>query len=310
MLIRICLLTSAFLFGMISLHSQPIFIEEGGILRIDVESAEPLGQWVLRDDLTGFGGDNYLEYEGPNFFNAPGNSLLTYKVRITIPGTYRFQWHSRITEPNETTDFNDSWLRFPDADLVYGERNGGRVFPHGSGMTPTPAGSGSDNWLKVYQNRGNQWFWGSFTSDNDPHSIFTEFNTPGDYTVEISGRSEGHAIDRFVMVHTTASLNTAQDLTQPESDRVTSSISFSEVSYLEISPNPVTDLLNLGIPTDLPAANYKIIIHDALGKPVGNLTQFLQAGSVARIPVDNLPKGSYFLTLQANSKSYLGKFIK
>ena len=308
--IKLYLLALTFLLGVSTVFSQPIFVEEQGILRIDIESAEPFGQWVLRDELPGFIGDHYLEFEGPNFFNAPGNSLLTYKIRISTPGTYLFRWHSRITEPDENTEFNDSWLRFPDADLAYGERNGSRVFPRGSGMTPNPEGSGRDNWMKIYQNRRNEWFWGAFTSDNDPHDIYAEFNTPGDYTIEISGRSTGHAIDRFVLVHSTATLSTAQDLNAPASERITSSVARPEVQLLDIYPNPVVGALNLQLPTDLLAGTYSITISDLAGRAQQASTMYLTPSSAVQVPVNNLPTGAYLLVVQAKGQRFFGKFMK
>lgn len=304
------ILIVTFLIGPGSTYAQPIFVEEQGILRVDVESAEPFGQWILRDALTGFIGDNYLEFEGPNFFNNPGNSLLSYKVRITTPGTYLFRWHSRITEPDENTEFNDSWLRFPDADLVFGERNGSQVFPHGSGMTPTPEGSGRDNWLKVYQNRRNEWFWGGFTSDNDPHDIFAEFNSPGDYTIEISGRSTGHAIDRFVLVHSSATLSSAQNLSEPESDRITSSVAQLEPQLLHLSPNPVSDVLQLRFPADFRAGRYTITIADLTGKTYRQLDRQLTPAATLQLAVDDLTSGAYLIVCEAGNQRIVGKFLK
>jgi hypothetical protein len=307
---KLYLLLATFLMGTGGVFAQPIFVEEEGILRVDIESAEPFGQWVLRNELAGFIGDNYLEFEGPNFFNAPGNSLLTYKIRISTPGTYQFRWHSRITEPDETTEFNDSWLRFPDADLAYGERNGSRVFPRGSGMTPNPEGSGRDNWMKIYQNRRNEWFWGGFTSDNDPHDIFAEFNTPGDYTIEVSGRSTGHAIDRFILVHSTADLNTAQSSSAPESERITSSVTQWEAQPLEIFPNPVESSLNLKLPTNLKAGEYSINISDITGKTHQSFLSYLTPQAAVQVPVHDLPAGAYLITIGANGQRFFGKFIK
>ena len=63
----------------------------------------------------------------------------------------------------------------------------------------TPNGSGKDGWFKIYMNMANKWHWQSSTSDNDAHNIFVVFDTPGDYTIEVSGRSEGHGIDKFVL---------------------------------------------------------------------------------------------------------------
>jgi len=264
----------------------------------------------MHDELTGFIGDGYLEFEGPNFFNSPGNSLLTYMVRITTPGTYLFRWHSRITEPDENTEFNDSWLRFPDADLVYGERNGSRVFPRGSGMTPNPEGSGSDNWLKIYQNRRNEWFWGAFTSDNDPHDIFAEFNSPGDYTIQISGRSTGHAIDRFVLVHSSASLDVAQSLSEPESPRVTSSAVQPEVQPLGIYPNPAVDELGVRFPAELRAGDYAITISDLRGRIYRKFNQRLSPASSLQLAVGDLPAGAYLIVCEAGEQLFTGKFFK
>lgn len=311
MYLRFLLAFFCFVFAVTIITAQPIFLEEDGIVRIDVESAgDQLGDWVVRTDLSGFIGESYLEFEGPNFFNQPGNSVLLYKVRISTPGTYQLRWHSRITEANENTDFNDSWVRFPDADLVYGERGGSRVYPHGSGMSPTPEGSGSNNWMKAYQNRSNEWFWGVFTSDNAPHDIYAEFLSPGDYTIEISGRSTGHAIDRFVLVHADASLSVAQSLSAPESDQVTNSISSISPTLLEITPNPSADFVDMALPATVPPGTYRIIVHDMSGRPVGRFSQFIGAEQPVRIPVEDYPAGTYLLTVEAGDKVYTGKFVR
>lgn len=291
--------------------AQPIFKEAGGILRVDVTSTtSPLGQWVLRDSLAGAIDGDYLEFEGPNFFNAPGNSTLTYKIRITTTGTYLFNWRSRITEPNETTEYNDSWLRCPDADLFYAERSGSRVFPRGSGRTPNPEGSSRENWFKVYQNRANEWFWRASTSDRDPHSIYMQFDNPGDYTIEIAGRSKGHAIDRFVLIHSSAAAAAAQDLAQPESDRVTTSVATITTEQLRLYPNPASNFLNFPTPAGLPAGDYNINIHDQSGKRLSQLRLRLNAGQSTPLDVHDLPHGAYFLTLTAGNTIYRGRFVK
>lgn len=310
MSMRSILFLALLLVATIGVTAQPVFKEVDGIVRVDVESAEAIGQWVVHNELAGFIGDSYLEFEGANFFNSPGNSTLTYKIRISTTGTYLFRWHSRITEANENTDFNDSWLRCPDAGLVFGERNGSTVFPHGSGMSPVPNGAGSSNWIKAYQNRANEWFWGVFTSDNDPHDIYMKFDNPGDYTIEIAGRSTGHAIDRFVMVHSNALLSSAQDLTQPESERITNSVFATNSTPLLTSPNPVVDFLTLHLPDDLSPAEYQVRIFDLAGKAHGEFRERLGPETSFQIPVDTLSAGTYLVTCEADGKLFLGKFIK
>lgn len=37
------------------------------------------------------------------------------------------------------------------------------------------------------------------TSDNDAHQVYARFDSAGEYEIQISGRSNYHAIDRFVL---------------------------------------------------------------------------------------------------------------
>lgn len=197
----------------------PVFVEDSGLVKLDVEMADITGtDWNLRTDISDFNGSGFLVWEGPNSMGNPGNGLLTYKVRINTPGTYRFIWRSYITVGNNNTEHNDSWLRMPDAAHLYGMKNNGHiVYPKGTNLPPipesagqgntTPNGAGVDGWFKIYMNTANNWKWQSSTSDHDAHDIYAVFTHPGIYTVEISGRSSGHGIDSFVLFNETRSQN-------------------------------------------------------------------------------------------------------
>ena len=137
--------------------------------------------------------------------------LLTYKLKISNPGTYRFLWRSRIAKGDLASEHNDSWLRFEDADAFYGKKGESIVYPGDTGQTPTPNGSSKDGWFKIYMNGLDQWKYQSSTSDNDAHQIFVEFNSPGTYTMEVSARSDYHALDRFVLFSSDVSQNIATD---------------------------------------------------------------------------------------------------
>lgn len=41
--------------------------------------------------------------------------------------------------------------------------------------------------------------WQASTSDNDAHNIYVEFDNPGTYTMQVSVRSSGHGIDKFLL---------------------------------------------------------------------------------------------------------------
>ncbi|OAV43135.1 T9SS type A sorting domain-containing protein [Lewinella sp. 4G2] len=293
------------------LAAQEVFLERDGIVRVDLEStACDLGQWEVHDTLPGAIGGSYLEFRGPNFFNTPGNSTLNYKVRITTVGTYLFRWHSRITEPGETTDFNDSWLRCPDADDFFARVGNRTVYPRGTGRTPNPEGSSSNGWFKAYQNRADAWNWRVSTSDNDPHDIFMTFNTPGDYTVQISGRSFGHAIDRFVLVHSSASVATATSLSAPESERATVSLNTIDTGQLRVFPVPVRDYLNVELPTALAAGNYELEVRDVTGRSVTLREVRLEANQPFRLATDNYASGTYLVILRAPGWVFTAPFTK
>ncbi len=188
-----------------------VFVEKDGALVVEIENGSFAdSSWELANSISDFSDKGYLVWNGNDAFNQPGNGTLTYKIRITKTGTYRFIWRSYITIGTNGTEHNDSWLRIADAKHFYGKRGNGNIvypndtmqdpIPDSAGQTTTkPNGSSKEGWFKIYMNRANEWHWQSSTSDNDAHDIFVVFDTPGDYTVEISGRSKGHGIDKFVL---------------------------------------------------------------------------------------------------------------
>jgi len=292
------------------------FMEENGIVVIEAESSAYDNLWSPHTDIDGYTGDNYLKYQGNTYYNQPGNALLTYQINISKVGRYRFQWHSRITEGNSNTDHNDSWLRFDDADRFYAQDGTSILYPHGSGMTPNPNGSGSDNWFKIYQNVFGDWTWRTFTSDHDPHDIYVEFDHPGIYTLEISGRSFGHAIDRMVLYHDDVNSATALDLDLPESPSnfVTSihDVSQDDSPFsVQIFPNPAQTHISIQLDDSiLPDLETQLYLVDASGQVVRQLKNPLQLKGAPLISIEDLPNGLYHVILQAEDYSFSHPFIK
>lgn len=284
------------------------FIEEEGIVVIEAESTSPYGQWAVDTTISSFLGDSYLRFQGTNQFNNPGTSRLVYKIQINKTGRYRFQWRSRITVGSSNTDNNDSWLRFNDASDFYGQKGNEIVYPRGTGKTPNPEGSSSNGWFKIYQNRLNSWTWNTSTSDNDPHNIFVEFDSAGVYTVEISGRSNGHGIDRFVLYHSDVSTGVATSLTRPESPRLAVSTKDRTFINLNIFPNPVNDLLTIAIPNTGPQLILSLI--NIEGKIIKTNHYEALANDLINLPVNDLAAGTYFIIIEDKQKTYRGEFIK
>lgn len=177
-----------------------IFNEENGLVLVEFEDVPYSDDWALKSAGNSFSGQGYLVWEGAQYFNQPGNGLLTYTIKINNPGTYRFHWFNSITAGNDGTEHNDSWLRFNDADDFYGQKGNSIVYPNGTGKSPNPAGSSQDGWFKIYRSGGNlDFIWSTRTSDHNAHEIYVRFDTPGTYVMEVSARSSNHAIDKFVM---------------------------------------------------------------------------------------------------------------
>ena len=188
----------------------PTFAENNSIIVIEAESnLIPSDKWSYVSTLSGFTGSGYIVGKNDSF-GVPGAGTIPYKVTIENAGTYRFIWRSRITEGTSFTDFNDSWLRIADADDFYGQgfekdtTIPSTVYPVGTGKTPNPEGASADGWFKIYMNTVGSWHWQASTFDHNPHKIYAQFDNPGTYTVEISARSKGHGIDKFILFQETS----------------------------------------------------------------------------------------------------------
>lgn len=258
--------------------------------------------WSVKTGFDDFTGDGYLSWNGNNNFNRPGIGLITTKINITKTGRYRFQWRSRIGVGTNSTEHNDSWLRFPDASDFYGEKNGARVFPRGTGKSPNPEGSSADGWFKIYLSGSTTWTWRTSTSDNDPHDIYVEFDTPGIYTMELSGRSKDHLIDRISLSNgATDPLNLDNEETSCTGD--TASISNADLNYFKMFPNPAEDFINIemnpgNVSNTIMIVDLKGI--EVLRTEISNLQM--------QFDISTLASGFYFITTDKGiSKTFVKK---
>ena len=197
--ITLFLFMQAFCFHQINAQCSGVdFEEQNGIAILEMESKSNSG--FKNEASSGASNGRALAYRGSDSFNNPGSSTLTYSVRIKSPGTYRFIWRNKIgirASSNPTTEHNDAWLKI-NASNFYGQRGSGRVYPGGSGKSPVAEGSTSGGWFKVYTNTID-WNYTTNTSDFDAHAVYASFNSAGTYTIQVSGRSKGHFVDRMVL---------------------------------------------------------------------------------------------------------------
>ncbi|GLU44904.1 PKD domain-containing protein [Allomuricauda sp. NBRC 101325] len=194
------------------------FNEENGLVIVEAESGETTG-W----DITNLDGTTGIIANTNSFSNQNGTTI-PYQVNITNPGVYRFNWRS-FYSGGSSTDENDNWLRFPNNSDVWffaidetagnpgneaaiiANLQGAQteiIFPGGSSRVTTettPQGETTNGYFKIYRSGGTSevYDWQARTSDNDAHSVYVWFVNPGTYTMEISERSLGHAIDKFAL---------------------------------------------------------------------------------------------------------------
>ncbi len=163
--------------------------ELNGLLVVEAEDLLPAPGWELRTNPTGHTGTGYIAWTFPGQGRAPGEGVLRLQFRITTPGDYQFLWHSRMVDPTnrpETLDAdgNDTWIRF-----LSGTDSPGQ-FALGAG------------WRKVaLLGHPPGWSWSTHADQGPPHPdipVSRRFEA-GLHTVELSGRSQGHLIDRLVL---------------------------------------------------------------------------------------------------------------
>jgi len=179
--------------------AQNRFMEEDGLLIVEIENLLTMGEWKSASALVEENPIQYI-FSETEHFQQPGHKLLSYPIRINNPGTYIFIWHSKVGEGDSSTDYNDTWLRIPDADDFFAQNETGNLLhPKGICQENCPNGTGADGWLKVYSHGTTDWTWRAKTSDHDAHEIFAQFDKAGDYTIQVSARSSYHFLNRFVL---------------------------------------------------------------------------------------------------------------
>ncbi|MEM9131771.1 MAG: hypothetical protein AAF962_09670 [Actinomycetota bacterium] len=171
----------------------PVEQADCAVIAFEAEAFDPIGAWSVQTAPDASGGA-YLIWEG---LNPGGNTrtptdVMRLRFTVTTPGTYRFSWSMQQLPASVPGDrANDSWVNFPDAD---------RFGPIGGGTYP--------GLIKVYGNSKNAFRYGATAESNHKHSrIGVRFDRAGTYTMELGGRSHGHALDRIVLYEQSLSVD-------------------------------------------------------------------------------------------------------
>jgi len=157
------------------------FIESEGFVYFEAEDAQFGGDWVMGTALDHYSGDGYIEWNGPDLFNpaGAGQDTITYQFEITTAGNYELRWRTRIAQGDSNTESNDSYVRFPTGVNVAGEEP-------------------FYGWQKVFMGHHGAWFWDAKVNDHVGANV-RQFFSAGTHVMEVSGRSNGHAIDKIAL---------------------------------------------------------------------------------------------------------------
>ena len=191
--------------------SDGAFQENNGLLVVEAESSPINNGWVRKTE----GGETFYEATSNHFNSINTSTNLDYSIRINTPGIYRVIWRSKINVGTNATEHNDNWLKLPnnndvtffaykgtpfsEATLQSALNSNNVLYPKGSGLSPNPAGGGASGFFKIYMNSLSGWQWRAVTSDHNPHDIYVKFDKAGTYTLQMSSRSAGHAIEKLAL---------------------------------------------------------------------------------------------------------------
>ncbi len=189
--------------------------------RIVIEAEDlPINEdWEILTTEGGYYADGYIGWTGTSHNNDPTHGVMEVTIYVAEPGRYGLRWRNRIGMGTNTTEHNDTWVKFPDAADYYGLQSPGaderRRYPRpvcedAEAMAAIEAlpqvmavecveGSSTDGWFKVYSSGANDWSWSTRTNDNDAFDVMVEFDQPGDYSFMMAARGDWHLIDRIVI---------------------------------------------------------------------------------------------------------------
>ena len=149
------------------------FIEENGLVVIETEALDPVGDWVVETSEAGYTGNGYLRWSGPDYLGDPDIGTLEYKVIISDPGDYNVRIRMSHLGAPAGDAWNDCWSRMNDSG------------PWHKTLHPSAHQNEGFTFNSILEPSGGQFASMRYTLD------------AGEHTFYISGRSNNFKMDRI-----------------------------------------------------------------------------------------------------------------
>jgi len=197
----------------------PVYQALDNLVVVEVESVPPAGDWNEYTALTGFTGESYYRWDGPDLFGSPGSGILRYEFEVQETANYKLRIHNRHDDPQPDQD-NDCWVRV----------DGGP-------------------WWKVFSNSGSAtvatWNWISVIEQSESVKYDANYDLDaGRHVIEMSGRSNGFMIDRFIFYQVDVphafSLENPQSVYAPFNESHLQTVTGNLAGALELVDDPET----------------------------------------------------------------------
>ncbi|WP_344786030.1 hypothetical protein [Postechiella marina] len=157
--------------------------EEEKLIIIEAEKFSLKANWKINKDTIASNG-KYIEFTGSNLYKAPNHdNTISYNFKIDTPGNYTVKWFMRQPEGERGTDKgNDAWI----------------YFSNNKGFADNTA---LEHYEKFYGRSTDDFVLNGTAEIHDlGHKWLTaKFNKPGEYTINISGRSSKLQIDNIIL---------------------------------------------------------------------------------------------------------------
>ena len=310
-----------------------VYEEQNGLLVIEMESGNlpANSNWQLgaEPDPDQPGETiNYLFWDGPESFANLSNALITYRIRINTPGTYRLLVRGRIGMGEERDRHNDFWMNIEADDYFAERRASGQVIsvlgPESNCNTIPERGCADsarngDEFMKIFMNvtptngTGEERDW-RFVSNANTEGvpahllIKATFNEAGDYSINIDARSSYYFMDKMVFFMDGVLRSVAENLDNPESTCDENSLSVDDlnnINNIKIYPNPTRNTINL---SNLPVNGQgKFVLRDILGNTIREINI---TNSNPNIDISDLKSGIYFISSLNSNINFNKKIIK